>query len=453
MGNADTTHEVDESAIRSAVEDFRRQLRLLPLRCGVQHYDWGGTEVIPNLLGIGNEKHEPYAELWIGAHPNLPSQVVIGDTELTLDTLIESIPEILLCTEVSNRFGRRLPFLLKVLSARKSLSIQAHPNQRQAREGFARENAQGISLDDETRNYHDASHKPELIAALTDFYALRGFRPLEEIATTLRSTGEFVLLANVFQPTRDALIDLYSTIMRLPQHEVDSILNPLVERLTSEHRVKPFDKQDIAYWVLEADSDYSKPPHRDRGIFSIYLLNLVHLLPGQAMYLPAGELHAYLEGTGVEIMANSNNVLRGGLTPKHVDIDALLKILTFTYGKPEVLEPHLENSATGSGVYETPVEEFELWRIHMDQDDSKEMRARHSIQLGIVTEGSISITATDGTMSELTSGDAFLIPCHFPYHVSSATEATVFLANVPSDRESESETLSEHLSYTGMVTR
>ncbi len=435
MGNANSTHEFDESAIQAAVEDFRSQPRLLQLRCGVQHYDWGDTEAIPTLLGIENKKHEPYAELWIGAHPDLPSQAVIGETELTLDTLIGSVPEVLLCPEVSTRFERRLPFLLKVLSARKSLSIQAHPNQRQAREGFARENALGINLDDEVRNYHDEYHKPELIAALTDFYALRGFRLLEEIATTLRSIGEFARFASVFQSTRESLIDLYSTIMRLSQQEVDSILNPLVERLTAEHRVNPFDKDDVAYWVLEADRNYSKPPNRDRGLFSIYLLNLVHLLPGQAMYLPAGELHAYLEGTGVEIMANSNNVLRGGMTPKHVDIDELLKILTFTYGKPEVLEPHSENSATGSGIYNTPVEEFELWRILMDQGDSKAVHSRYSMQLGIVTKGSVSISAADGTLSELTSGDAFLIPCDFPYLASSATGATVFLGNVPRDRE------------------
>ncbi len=441
MGKANTTHGVDESAIRAAVEDFRRQPRLLRLRCGVQHYDWGDTEAIPTLLGIENENHEPYAELWIGAHPNLPSQAVIGEAAVPLDALVGSVPEILLCSEVASRFERRLPFLLKVLSARKPLSIQAHPNQRQAQEGFARENAQGISLDDKTRNYHDEYHKPELIAALTDFYALRGFRPLEEIATMLRSNGEFARFASLFQTNQVSLIDLYSTIMRLPQQEVDSILNPLLERLTAEHGATPFDKEDVAYWVLEADRDYSKPPHRDRGIFSIYLLNLIHLLPGQAMYLPAGELHAYLEGTGVELMANSNNVLRGGLTPKHVDIDELLKILTFTYGKPEVLEPHSKISAAVAGGYETPVEEFELWRIGMDQGYSKEMRSRYSIQLGIVTEGNVSVVATDRTMTALSSGDAFLIPCDFPYRISSTEGATVFLANVPRDRESEPETL------------
>ena len=153
------------------------------------------------------------------------------------------------------------------------------------------------------------------------------------------------------------------------------------------------------------------------------------------MYLPAGELHAYLEGTGVEIMANSNNVLRGGLTPKHVDIDELLKILTFHHGNPQVLQPQSEDSGSDTGVYETPVDEFELWRICLDPKRSKELPTRSSIQLGIVTKGSVSFIETDETRYEFNSGHSFLIPCDVPYRVSSTTGATVFLANVPNDRE------------------
>jgi mannose-6-phosphate isomerase class I len=403
----------------------------------VQHYDWGGTEYIPTLLGIENEAQRPYAELWIGAHPDLPSHAVIGENTLALDFLIDSIPEVLLCPEVSTRFAHRLPFLLKVLSVRKPLSVQAHPNQRQAQKGFARENAQGISLDDETRNYRDEHHKPELLVALTDFYALRGFRSPAEIATILRCVPEFAPFASGFQPTRASLIDLYSSLMRLPQQEVDSILDPLVKRLTAEHRLKPFDKEDVAYWVLGADRDHSKLPHRDRGIFSIYLLNFIHLHPEQAMYLPAGELHSYLEGTGVEIMANSNNVLRGGLTPKHVDIDELFKILTFDHGNPEVLAPQSETGVTDIGVYETPAEEYELWRMRIDRGQFEQVCSQRGIQLGIVTEGSVSLVESDGTRCEFDSGHAFLVPCDVTYRVSSTTGATVFLAHVPSERSNE----------------
>ncbi len=434
MASANTTHGVDTSVVRAAVEDFRAQPRVLALHCGVQHYAWGDTEYIPSLLGVENEAQKPYAELWIGAHTDLPSHAVIGDSTFALDSLIAAMPEELLCPEVSNSFERRLPFLLKVLSAHKPLSIQAHPNQRQAREGFARENARGISLDHEARNYRDDQHKPELIAALTDFYALRGFRPLEDIATTLQIVPEFSQLASGFQPTRSALIELYSAIMHLSQQEVDTILDPLVERLKAEQRRKPFAKHDVAYWVLVADREYSKPSQRDRGLFSIYLLNLIHLHPGQAMYLPAGELHAYLEGTGVEIMANSNNVLRGGLTPKHVDINELLKILTFEHGAPQVLQPQTEGSASDSEVYDTPVEEFELHRIRLDPRGSEEMPSPLSVQLGIVTEGSVTITEKLGTKCAFSSGQAFLIPCNVTYRVSSTTGATVFLANVPSNR-------------------
>ncbi len=434
MANANTTHGVDASLVQAAVADFRAHPRVLALHCGVQHYAWGDTNYIPALLGIENEGQRPYAELWIGAHTDLPSHAVIGDSSFALDSLIDAMPEELLCPEVSKSFERRLPFLLKVLSARKPLSIQAHPNHRQAQEGFARENAQGIRLDHETRNYRDDQHKPELIAALTDFYALRGFRPLEEIATTLQTIPEFAQFASGFQPTRSALIELYSTIMRLSQQEVDSILDPLLERLKAEQRQKPFAKDDVAYWVLVADREYSKPPQRDRGLFSIYLLNLIHLHPGQAMYLPAGELHAYLEGTGVEIMANSNNVLRGGLTPKHVDIDELLKILTFEHGAPQVLQAQTVRSASDTACYDTPVGEFKLHRICLDPKGSQEMPSPPSIQLGIVTEGSVTFIESDGTKCEFSSGQAFLIPCNVTCRVSSTTGATVFLANVPSNR-------------------
>jgi len=424
-------HDSVEGRVAVAVEAFRRRPRLLALRCGVQHYDWGGLDYIPGLLGIENRNRKPFAELWVGAHPDLPSTATIGGTDVTLNVLIEGAAAQLLGEEVARRFGPRLPFLMKVLSSRKPLSIQAHPSKQQAWEGFARENQAGIGPRDPVRNYHDDNHKPELISALTDFYALRGFKPLGELATTLEAVPELRTLSAGFEPTRESLRALYSRVMGMSQQEVDAMLVPLVERLKGEHGRRPFGPEDVAYWVLEADRDFSADGHRDRGIFSMYILNLVHLYPGQAMYLPAGELHAYLQGTGVEIMANSNNVLRGGLTPKHVDVDELLGILTFTSAAPEVLTPTVQGPDAGVAVYNTPAEEFVLSRLRLTRDHPHRRGPDHRVHLAIVTEGSVRVAVAAGKARRFARGDAFLVPRGLGYLITSDGDAVLFKASVP----------------------
>jgi mannose-6-phosphate isomerase class I len=314
---------------------------LLRLRCGVQHYDWGDTDFIPALLGIDNPEREPYAELWMGAHPDLPAEAEADGKWVPLNELIDASPDEVLGPAVTREFEGRLPYLFKVLSAKAPLSIQAHPSKDAAKEGFARENAAGVPLTARHRNYRDDNHKPELITALTDFYGLRGFRPLPEIARVLQQAPEFRELMPDFEPTPECVKTLYEKFMSLPQAEVDSVFDPLVRRLKEADAKRPFTRDELEYWVLKADRDYPTDGHRDRGLLSIYLLNLVHLQPGEAMYLPAGILHAYLEGSGMEIMANSNNVLRGGLTPKHADVPELLATLTFEGASAEILRPAL----------------------------------------------------------------------------------------------------------------
>jgi mannose-6-phosphate isomerase class I len=228
------------------------------------------------------------------------------------------------------------------------LSIQVHPTKEQAAAGFARENAAGIDLGAAERNYKDDNHKPEVAVALTDFWMLHGFRPLDQIAEALRKVPELcssmpdfsarlVRAGDVTQARRDLLRDLYRAVMTMPQEHVDLLLNALVERLASGAWS---DKDGPDYWVARAAETF--PPvgrHRDRGIFSIYLLNLVHLRPGQGTFQPAGTLHAYPEGVTVELMASSDNVLRGGLTRKHVDVSELMGILSFDDGTPQGLDP------------------------------------------------------------------------------------------------------------------
>jgi len=400
-----------EKAIRSMAEHPKP----LPLFCGVQFYAWGDPEFIPNLLGISNQEKKPYAELWIGAHPDLPAEAVIDDVRVGLDILLVEIPEILLGSRAFAEYEGRLPFLMKILAAARPLSIQVHPNCQQAREGYEREDRLGVPLDSPQRNYRDRNHKPELLCALTPFYALKGFRPEVEIEEVLVSIPEWQELLDDFR--QRGLRDLYHHMMTMPQPMVDGYLTPLLERLRHHGG---FAKDQREYWLLRADELYSQEGQCDRGLFSLLLLNFLCLKPGEAIFQEAGELHAYLEGVGVEIMANSNNVLRGGLTPKHVDVPALLEIVRFEGRQSSVLLP--EQSGR-EAIYEVPVEEFLLSRIEVGENVS--FLSCGPLRLGIVLEGELEVHWSGQGMT-LRRGQSYLIPHDCECRFQSARGAVVY---------------------------
>lgn len=413
-------------------EEWDRAPYPLRVRGRVQHYAWGSTDAIPELLGQTNPKHAPFAELWLGAHPDLPALATIGGGEIALNRLTGAAGPVMLGETAFEQFDGVFPFLMKILSAAKPLSIQAHPNSGQAESGFARENHAGLDLDDPQRNYKDDKHKPELISALEDFYALRGFRPLDELERTVRAMPELNDLVPDGTLTHDAMIELYVDLMQFPQLEVNRRLIPLMQRLRTANDDREFGKADPEYWAIRADDEFSRDDHMDRGLFSVFLLNLVHLRPGQGMYLPAGEPHSYLEGTGVEIMANSNNVLRGGLTPKRVDVDELLSVLTFECGKPTVLELERDRGPGMRARYVTPALEFELSRVQLNSGESDVTGGTHGVELGIVLDGRVKIDSRNGTNLDLERGRSFLIPYGMPYVMSARETATVFVGSVPS---------------------
>ena len=277
---------------------------VLRLQGVVQHYDWGGYNFIPDLLGIENSSRRPFAELWIGAHAKAPSIVKVNGGQEPLDELIAEDPVAILGAAANIRFRGHLPYLFKILDVHKMLSIQAHPTLVQAGEGFARENAEGVGLEAAGRNYKDDNHKPEIGVALTEFWLLHGFRPLEHIAETLNQTPELGSLMPDFASglaaaghdhdvRRGLLRTLYSNVMTMPQDRVDSLLEALLSRL----RAAPSNNKDSAdYWALRAAENFPLPGgHLDRGIFSVYLLNLVHLRPG-ASHFPAGRSSARVFG-------------------------------------------------------------------------------------------------------------------------------------------------------------
>ena len=411
--------------------------RIVRLKTGVQHYAWGDPQFIPSLMGIKNKCEKPFAELWMGAHPDLPSEVLLDRTRTPLDKFIANAPSDFLGAPVARRFDNRLPFLLKVLSAAKPLSIQAHPCREKAISGFAREQAAGIPLNSPRRNYKDENHKPELFAALTEFHGLRGFRPLAEVATVLDETPELGAWAERAGVSAYDLEHLYATFMKLTQNEVDAVLDPVMHRLEEESAKRELTRNDREYWLLEADREFSTEGHRDRGLFSVFLLNLVRLSPGEAMFLPAGVLHAYLEGAGVEIMANSNNVLRGGLTSKHIDIGELLDNVTFEARKTEVLKPNSSNRPY-EFRYHSPAEEFELRFVQLPEGGLYECNDSHFIEIAFAVEGQSRIYAQDQQL-EFIRGETILIPAGVPYRVETMGPAMFYKATVPAAQKLELE--------------
>lgn len=325
----------------------------------IRPYAWGSKTAIAALRGV-EPSGEPEAELWMGAHPGSPSAVVTPDGTRSLLDLITAAPEAELGTKVYETFGARLPFLLKVLAADRALSLQAHPDPEQARAGYAAENAAGIPLDAPHRNYKDADAKPELITALTPFTALVGFRPPDQTLAVIDRLGVPELSA-AFGPLRDearsvGIERVFSALL----NAAGTGRSALVEAVVAACRARPDDPD--ARLVLELAAHYPD----DIGVVVALLLNRVELRPGEATYLPAGNLHAYVRGLGVEILANSDNVLRGGLTVKHIDVPELTKVLDFTPATVAIIQPIEESPA--ESVFPTPAAEFRLSRIVVDEE-------------------------------------------------------------------------------------
>lgn len=406
---------------------------LVLIRPSVQHYEWGGTERLPALLGIANPEQRPFAELWYGAHPKAPATAETPAGPVPLDRLLASQPLQWLGARCLERFGPSLPYLLKLLDARRMLSIQVHPSEEQAREGFERENAMGIPIHAPHRNYRDRHAKPEVHAVLGDFWMLHGFRPLEEIAAWISATPEARSLMPDFparvraaggdRRARSLLLrELYTHVMHLPQERVDELLDSLLERI--RQGAEPT-KDSPEFWALRAASEFPLPGgRRDRGIFSIFLLNLVRLRRGQGTFQPAGVLHAYLEGATVELMANSDNVLRGGLTPKHVDVAELLRIVRFEDGPCQPME----GTACGPGefLYPAPVEEFALSVLRLDAD-APAARTAAGPEILLALEGPLAIAAGNTTLP-LRPGQAALVAAGTSYTATSRSHAELWRA-------------------------
>ncbi|MEI7376977.1 mannose-6-phosphate isomerase [Dickeya chrysanthemi] len=290
------------------------------MRNSVQNYAWGSKHALTELYGIENPGNQPMAELWMGAHPKSSSLLIDeqGQTH-NLRQIIDNDQAGILGEAVAKRFGE-LPFLFKVLCAEQPLSIQVHPSKPAAEKGFARENAAGIALDSPQRNYKDANHKPELVFALTPYLAMNGFRALAEIAELLQplAGAHPAIAAYLSRPDSQTLSALFSSLLSMNGEQKAAAIADL-KRVLDSRQGEPW---DTIRFIAQFYPD-------DGGLFSPLLLNVVTLQPGEAMFLYAQTPHAYLHGVALEVMANSDNVLRAGLTPKYIDIPELLANVRF----------------------------------------------------------------------------------------------------------------------------
>jgi mannose-6-phosphate isomerase len=395
---------------------------LLVLENPVLNYAWGSPTAIADLLGRPSATDLPEAELWIGAHPKAPSLVVAPAGLGTLAHAIQEDTVGILGHEVCDRFGNELPFLLKVLAAAEPLSIQAHPNHEQARRGWERENAEGVPLDAPRRNYRDPNHKPELVSALSSFTALKGFRPLDEIARGLEPVARPEIAPELGRLAREhaplALRALFARLMTLDPEEQGAVL----KRATSEAARRR--RTDAAWeWVARLMKHYPG----DVSTLAPLYLNLVTLAPGEALFLRAGELHTYLEGTAIEVMANSDNVLRGGLTAKHVDVPELLATLLFEGSNPEVLKP--VDSGPGERAYRTPAREFELAFLAVEREHPFVPSPGRGVEILLGLAGDTRVCVGDEA-TPLGPGRAVAVPAALESYVIEG-EGRVCRARVP----------------------
>lgn len=341
-----------------------------------RHYDWGGTQYIPQLMQLKNDQNKPFAEYWMGAHASAPA---IIDTDqfgsIALDQLLQK-----------DKSLGNLPYLYKILDVASMLSIQVHPNKSDAAIGFEKEEKAGISLTASNRNYKDKNHKPEVMVALSDFWLLHGFLAPALMQKRLNEFHPFKGLVNAF--ANDDYKNLYQHFMQLETADSDAILIPLLEEAVASVKNGSVDKMHPHWWANKYYQGVVPSAHVDKGIFSIYILNIVYIPKNHGIFQGAGLLHAYLEGQNIELMANSDNVLRGGLTPKHVDMNELMQHVLFKPTNPAVMEGTPINPTEVN--YPCPVSDFGLSKLAIKAGESYTIHTQ-SIEMLLVMEGQMEL--------------------------------------------------------------
>lgn len=384
---------------------------IFPLKNIIQNFPWGSVDSINALFGIPNPENKPQAELWMGAHPNGCS--VIKEDQLLSD-YIATAPESILGHKTYQTFGE-LPYLMKILAAAQPLSIQVHPSKEAAERGFARENEAGIGLKDFNRNYKDANHKPELVYALTPYLAMNAFREQEEMVELFEIADAEVLADDVAalkaRPDAEQLKVFFDRVMSLQGAEKDSALSDLLHNV--EAKAKQGEQAALAFARVQ---EFSALYPGDAGLFAPLMLNVVELQPGEAMFLYAETPHAYLRGTGIEIMANSDNVLRAGLTPKFMDVPELVRNIKFQPVKREDLRMRPSELA-GRLIYPIPVEDFRFDVIDAAKVDEFSIE---SAEILLCLDGEFEVKSAEQSITVHKGESIFIGADTVAYRVSGA---------------------------------
>jgi mannose-6-phosphate isomerase len=399
------------------------QDKIFKLKGKVQHYAWGGYDYIPHWLGVNNDAHKPCAEYWMGAHPSASSVIEKDGKEISLNELIKQHPAETISQKVFDAFGE-LPYLFKILDVKDMLSIQVHPTKAEAGKGYDAEEAAGILLSAPHRNYKDRNHKPEVMVALSDFWLLHGFKSEEKLSDTLTSVAAFKGMDEVFKTS--GYKGLYKHVMEMPQAEVNTLLMPLVNDALQQKAAGKLNKTQPEWWVCKLFDSNEVKSDLDRGIFSIYFFNIVNAKEGEAVFQGAGIPHAYLEGQNVELMANSDNVLRGGLTPKHVDVPELLKHTAFEPVIPNIMEG--DELKAGERIYPCPVPDFGISKIDLYKDDAY-TATTSSMEILVVMEGSLTVKGS--VTVEAHKGEVVGILANETYSISTTGHVVAYKAFVP----------------------
>ncbi|ELB7339219.1 mannose-6-phosphate isomerase, class I [Vibrio cholerae] len=371
-----------------------------PMTNPIQNYAWGSKTALQQLFELENPNDEPQAELWMGAHPNGCSGIAINGKIVQLSDFIAQNPNLILGEYTARQFGE-LPYLFKILAAENALSIQVHPNKQQAERGFAQEEKLGIAPTAAYRNYKDPNHKPELVYALTEYQAMNGFRANQEILNYFieLSIDEIQPLVDAFQsnPTEQGLRDFFSGLLSLQ----GEIKNRALEVLITQAK-----QIDLPLFQLIVELEKHYP--NDIGLFAPLMLNVITLQPGEAMFLDAETPHAYLHGTGLEIMANSNNVLRAGLTPKYMDIDELVACTQFKHKPLEQLRLKSE-VIEGCEQYPIPVADFKFAII---PPATQQTIGVQSAEIVLPLDSSMILRHTNGEKCLVRKGQSVFIPAY-----------------------------------------
>ncbi len=376
-----------------------QDIKVLKIKGTSQHYLWGGTEFIPELLNLQNNKKLPFAEYWLGAHVSSPAEILTGlFCNKNLIDLIDNDPKKCFGENILFKFNE-LPFLLKVLDIKTMLSIQVHPSKKTAEEGFATEEEKGIPLTTDNRNYKDKNHKPELMCALSECWLLHGFETEEVIYQRLKSRSIYSPMLEILDATDCK--GLFEWIVLNPKNKAHEVADNLFKIILDEQNI---DKSSPDFWIQKW---FRNNPYSRTGVLTLLLMNVVNLKEGDAIYQAPGVLHAYLEGQGIEIMASSDNVLRGGLTSKHVDSLELIKNTNCSTINPK------DSIIRGSIIsqyekkYTPPIEDFELSEIILAEGNQMDTTCS-GMELFINMDGIIFVKSGNDNEMLIKKGESFV---------------------------------------------